>query len=121
MKLRTCLREPVPEIFEAAALLDAAIQAHLARDHALAAKLLVQANMPAIRDWTESLWGASSPHVKVTIEASSTKIPRAERVPKRMPGLAMTRALHERDGYHCRFCGVPLVRREVRKRLCDLY
>jgi len=33
----------------------------------------------------------------------------------------MKKELIERDGYHCRLCGIPLVRAEVRKVLTQLY
>lgn len=59
---RNCLREPIPEIAEAARLLDAAVSAHFEGNAELTEQLVRQANMPIIRDWTESLWGASSPY-----------------------------------------------------------
>ena len=39
----------------------------------------------------------------------------------RMPTSEDRRILHQRDGYHCRFCGIPLIRREIRQRFCKLY
>ena len=30
-------------------------------------------------------------------------------------------ALHERDGFHCRFCGIPLIRKEIRERIKKAY
>lgn len=58
--LRTCLREPIPEISEAAHLLESAVQAHLAGRKELAHGLIRSADLPAIRDWTESLWVATA-------------------------------------------------------------
>ncbi|QVX18138.1 hypothetical protein DB356_19340 [Pseudomonas congelans] len=29
--------------------------------------------------------------------------------------------MHDRDGYHCRFCGVPVIRKEVRTLLSKCY
>ena len=63
--LRTCLREPIPEIAYAARLLDNAVSSHLRSDVDEAAQLISLANMPAIREWTESLWERNSPYVKV--------------------------------------------------------
>lgn len=33
----------------------------------------------------------------------------------------MKNQLHLRDGYHCRFCGIPLIRKEIRAQLATLY
>jgi len=38
-----------------------------------------------------------------------------------MPTLAEKRQLHVRDGFHCRVCGIPVIRQEVRQRLRDAY
>nr|WP_255527271.1 HNH endonuclease [Trichocoleus sp. FACHB-46] len=38
-----------------------------------------------------------------------------------MPTAAQKHFLHQRDGYHCRFCGVPVIRGEVRDRLRKFY
>jgi 5-methylcytosine-specific restriction endonuclease McrA len=39
----------------------------------------------------------------------------------RMPGADTRRQLHLRDGYHCRFCGAPVIRKEVRQRFRALF
>jgi 5-methylcytosine-specific restriction endonuclease McrA len=44
-----------------------------------------------------------------------------QRVKARMPNTAEKAALYRRDGYHCRFCGVPVIRREVRERIRRVY
>ena len=114
--LRTCLRDPIPEIAEAARLLNEAASAHLAEKRALADELIRRANMPAIKEWTESLWGKkvvpfSRP---LKIENAPRSVPKAERIYARMPGKAGLTALIQRDGLHCRFCGIPVIRAEVR-------
>lgn len=38
-----------------------------------------------------------------------------------MPTASEKRALHKRDGCHCRFCGIPLVRGEVRRKISEAY
>ncbi|MBA3882215.1 MAG: HNH endonuclease [Chthoniobacterales bacterium] len=38
-----------------------------------------------------------------------------------MPTPAEKNALFQRDGYHCRFCGIPVIRREVRDRIRKVY
>jgi hypothetical protein len=38
-----------------------------------------------------------------------------------MPTAAEKALLHQRDGYHCRFSGIPVIRAEVRKRMKAVY
>lgn len=38
-----------------------------------------------------------------------------------MPTSQQKRLLHIRDGFHCRFCGIPVIRAEVRRRAHELY
>jgi 5-methylcytosine-specific restriction endonuclease McrA len=78
--------------------------------------------MAAIREWTESLWGRNSPYVKkLAIEESIGEVPLDRRVKIRMPTAPEKRELHARDGYHCRFCGIPVVRKEIRVRIRRRY
>jgi len=121
---RICLREPVPEIADAARYLDAAVTAHLAGHFDVAATLIRLADIPAIREWTESLWGKNSPFntplVKVVKPTGSV----AHTLPtprKRQPTTTEKALLHQRDGHNCRFCGIPLIRAEVRKRIRSVY
>lgn len=39
----------------------------------------------------------------------------------RMPAVSTRRSLIERDGYHCRYCGIPLIETHVRKRIQNAY
>src|SRR6266478_4732048 len=113
---RFCLREPIPEISDAARYLDAAVSAHLAGRTDLADSLIRLADMPAIRVWTESLWGAASPHIHYRVVAGSPpSLPHEQRIKVWMPTSAEKELLHQRDGYHCRFCGIPVIRAEVRQ------
>jgi len=120
--LRTCLRNPIPEIAEAARYLDEAVTAHLSGQRALADELIRKADMPAVREWTESLWGSKSPYVKYrTVPNQAPSIPRDQRMQSRMPTSAEKRELLTRDGYRCRFCGIPVIRREIRNRIRRIY
>ena len=119
---RRYLREPIPEIAEAARYLDEAVTAHLAGRSDLADELIRRTNAKAIRDWTESLWGTSSPYVQFRdVAGVPPSIPKAQRLKVRMPTTAEKRALLLRDGYHCRFCGIPVIRTEIRKRIQEKY
>lgn len=119
---RNCFREPIPEIAEAAKLLDAAVSAHLQADRELAEHLIRQANMPEIKEWGYSLWGAKSPHVQYQkIPNAEPVLSRSERQKLRMPTACEKQKLLERDGYHCRFCGIPVIRSEIRQRFVHSY
>jgi len=113
---RRCLREPIPEIADAQALLDEAANAHLSGNRARAATLIADANIPAIREWTESIWGrhnASILRIRKVSDAPPTR-PVALRPTPRHPDAVLKRRLIARDGYHCRFCGIPVIDRNIR-------
>lgn len=115
-------REPIQEIFECAALLRQAADAHVSGDRPLAARLIQSSNRPILRDWLNSVWGKASPYVKVKyIDLSHPNLAKAERVENRMPDFHLKRQLHARDGFTCRFCSIPVVRKEVREFLHKLY
>jgi hypothetical protein len=119
---RLCLRVPIPEIDVAADYLDKAASAHLSGEASLAQDYINRANMPAIREWTESLWGKNSPYVQYRPVANVPAVLHSgARSTLRMPTSAEKQLLHSRDGYHCRFCGVPVIRKEVRDRLRRFY
>jgi 5-methylcytosine-specific restriction endonuclease McrA len=120
--LRRCLRDPIPEIGEAARYLDEAVSAHGSGRFDAAEELIRQADIPAVREWTESLWGRNSPYVRPTTGVTVLVVlPKAQRVPARMPSSTEKAQLFTRDGYHCRFCGVPVIRGEVRERIKNRY
>lgn len=116
--MRPCFRDPIPEIFDAARYLDAAVSAHLAGRTSLAHELFLAANIPSVREWLESIWGAKSPYVHTrTVSRMEVRAP----LDVRMPNKAQVKALHERDGFHCRYCGIPVIRPEVRRLACQLF
>lgn len=119
---RLYLREPITEIADAARYLDAAVSAHFQGRSILAEELIRLADIPAIREWTDSLWGKNSPHVQYrSVSDAPPTFSKEQRGKERMPTVAEKNQLLMRDGYHCRFCGIPLVRKEVRKQLRELF
>jgi 5-methylcytosine-specific restriction endonuclease McrA len=118
--LRNCFCAPIAEIADAARYLDAAVSGHLVGRRDLAEQLIRLADIPAIRDWTESLWGRRSPYVHYRPSGLKT-LPRDLRLEKRMPTAEEQRQLHLRDGYYCRFCGIPVIRSVVRNRIRASY
>ena len=120
--LRLCLCEPIPEIFAAARCLNEAVSVHLAGEMDIADRLIRMADMPEIREWSESLWGPKSPHRHYRpVAGAPPSVAREKRIPVRMPTTAEKKAILERDGYHCRFCGIPLIRATVRQRIHAVY
>ncbi len=113
---RTCLREPVPEIFHAAELPGRAVDAHLVGDRTRSARLIAEADMPEVREWVESLWGSTSRDIHRVREAKGAPptLDKGDRDPRRRATREQERALIERDGFQCRFCGIPVVRKEIR-------
>ncbi len=119
---RLCFREPIDEIDQAAQLLNDAVSAHLEGKFALAANLIRRADIPAIRDWTESLWGREHPYQMYRAVLSAPPgLCKEMRVKVRMPTAAEKADLLRRDGYHCRFCGIPVIRQTIRTKLKKLY
>lgn len=113
-----CFREPISEFKEAINLLDKAATAHLAGDYTLAAKLIAAADIPILKEWTESLWGKNSSYVHFREHPGAPPIKtKTDRLHLRMPNTAVKKALIARDGLHCRFCGLPVIRSEVRTEL----
>lgn len=116
--LRDCFSDPIPEIFEAANLLNYAASAHLRGDDARAAMLLRAADMPILGEWLDPIW--TVPHRQVVHKPAAELppvLPKADRHKPRDATDLMKRALVARDGHHCQLCGIPLVRAAIRKLL----
>lgn len=119
---RLFFREPIPEIYDAARYLDEAVSAHLLGRFDRAEELISLADIPAIREWTDSLWGKNSPYVQYRpVPGTPPDTLKDQRVKERMPTLSEKNQLLMRDGYHCRFCGIPVIRKEIREHFKKLY
>lgn len=114
---RRCFREPIQEIFDAAGLLDQAVDAHLERDHSKAGRLIAEANMQEVWDWTESIWGKYNHEIHRACPKNGTplKVRKGNRDKRAKPNKKQERELIDRDGRHCQFCGIPLIHAEIRK------
>ena len=125
---RRCLREPIPEIFLAADLLDRAVEAHLAGERDTAAMLIRRGDLEAVRAWVGSLWGSESAHPELvhfrrvrTVAGAPPLLAKPARVPARMPTRVEKQEITKRWGHRCAFCGIPVIRAEVRQALCREY
>ena len=79
--------------------------------------LIAEANMPEVRDRVQSLWGPASVqfHRVRAIEGAPPVLEKHRRAPIKKPDAEQRRAIIRRDGYRCRFCGILVIRVEVRK------
>lgn len=111
--LRQQISEPISQLADAARFLDAAVSAHLLGKSALAEDLIRSADICEIRSWTKSIWANSEIHLRNPPDLASS-LPKDQRVKVRMPTRAEKALIHKRDGYNCRFCGMPVVRPETR-------
>jgi hypothetical protein len=122
------MREPVPEIWRVAALLSDAADAHIAGDRRKADALFREANCAVARGWLESLWGSAKRNPDQAYYRRVRNVTNAppllakfEREPCRMPNAAERKVLIEKFTRHCVFCGIPLIRAEVRQLLSRHY
>ena len=117
--MRQSLSEPIAQLKDAARFLDAGVSAHLQGRRAIAEDLFRLADMPEIRKWTKSIWSNSEVHVRA--RSSEPVLAKELRAKERMPSAAEKLRVHQRDGYHCRFCGMPVVRSHTRKLIHEAY
>lgn len=122
---RRCMREPIRAIFDAAALLERAVDAHLRQDRETSVRFLKAADLPAVREWTESLWGGKQENPEQWRYHRWRAVPglgvSKQKVKDRMPRKEHRLDIIARDGYNCRFCGIPVIPREVRDALSNAY
>lgn len=120
---RKCFLEPIPEIWAVADLLHDALEAHLSRKFHAAEELIRKADIPAIAKWTDSIWGCRSQHVhRFRPAPNSPPVLSMEMRPRpRMPTLETCQRVKERDGFFCRFCGIPVIEKSIRTKIREAY
>ena len=119
--LHRCLSTPPPQILDAARYLDAAVSAHLCGNGSLAEELIRAADMPDIYRWTKPMWANSDVHLVHSGSDRVSSLSKELRAAVRMPTKAEKGLIHKRDGYNCRFCGMPVIRPEIRKKFLVAY
>lgn len=99
-----------------ARLLSSGVDAHLAGDRKTADRCFAEANSPVVWQYTDAGWGAGCRvrHGFISIPDGPPYLAKDARPVPRMPTTATKKAVVERDGYHCRFCGIPVVDPAIR-------
>ena len=126
-RLRHSIKDPIPAIFQAWELLSRATEAHLNSDSAAADALFRQANLNEVWEWTNPAWGRPDLNVRTPKPHGDTQpVPKGQRDPvrdlRRDPRAAKVReAVLRRDGYRCRYCGIPVVDADIRQIAHELY
>lgn len=123
MKLRRSLSTPIPAIFIAAERLLRAVELHVAGDRDGAEACLRQADNAGVWAYTDQAWGkgAAARYAFSKSAGSPPCLSLADRPKPRMPVSSTRKAAIDRDGYHCRFCGIPVIDPALRKLFVQSY
>ncbi len=121
--LRRSLTTPIPQIFVAAARLAEAARFHEMGDRAATEACLKLADCDEVRAYTEAAWGkgAAARYGFLKLADAPPYLAVPDRPMPRMPDAAARRLVIARDGYHCRFCGIPVIDPAVRKAAATHY
>lgn len=120
--MRRFIKEPISEVHEAIRALVDAADAHIERDFDTAAAKFKEANCPITWEWLNNAWtGVRKNVVFWNPESDSECVPKSQRDPDRAIKSSVKKAVLERDGYRCRYCGLPVVHADIRKIAHGLY
>ena len=120
--LRRCLLEPIPEIYTVAQMLSEAVESHNIKDFDKAERLIKEADLPILTEWVEALWGEKTKEVHRFREVKNLPVVAPEnRCKERMPKKKVINEMISRDGFNCRYCGIPVIRKEVRDKIRKVY
>ena len=121
--LRRSLCTPIPEIFDVAKLLLKALDCHHYGDSEGAATCLREADDKRVRLYTDQAWGkgATVRYGFIKNAASPPHLSLIDRPTPRMPTSVTRKAIIARDGYHCRFFGMPVVSAAVRQLFANTF
>lgn len=100
-----------------------AVEKHLCGDAAGAANCLAKADDDRVFAYTVRAWGkgAADRYQFREVPNSPPHLAADDRPKPRMPKAEARRVVIRRDGYHCRFCGIPVVDAAVRRAISITY
>lgn len=120
--MRHCIKEPTPAVLAVSNLLAKATNAHLCGDQDVARRYFRKADSLSVFFWLNpAWWDVEKNVVHLDPPGDTYPIPRDQRDRDRSISMATRRAVLERDGYRCRYCGLPVVPAEIRKIAHTLY
>jgi 5-methylcytosine-specific restriction endonuclease McrA len=121
--MRNSLITPIPEIFVAAKTLQQAFDAHIEGRPDEAARFFAEADDPAIWAFTDQAWGKGcKDRFSFKTDPNAPKLlPLKDRPLPRMPSAACRKEVLARDGFHCRFCSMPVIDAKIRRLAHELY
>lgn len=120
--MKRSIKEPIPQIFQTWDFLNQAVDAHLTGDTLRAEMLFKKAEMREVWEWLNPGW--TRPDLNVVIPApdgDTHNVSKNLRDPDRHIVPATSAAVLQRDGYRCRYCGIPLIHADIRKLAHRLY
>lgn len=118
---RKCFLRPIPAINEAAELLSRAVDAVLVGNETEAEKLIVAADIPDLWEYMQKLAASTTVEIhRFRPIADAPEISR-HKLKMRMPSKKVELDIFKRDGWHCRFCESPVIFKEARKHLNNLF
>ncbi|MBN8607444.1 MAG: hypothetical protein J0L81_11035 [Caulobacterales bacterium] len=121
--MRRCLLEPPSEVWLASQDLMAAVRLHNAGDRLGAAAHFRAANVASIGVWFRKVVGPYDERIhgpKLSV-LNPPKLPLEQRMRPRMVSAADKRAIIARDGFHCRFCDMPVAPKATIKTIAASY
>ena len=123
MELRRCLLAPPSDVWTAAENLRHAVRLHNERDRSGAAAFFRAANLACLGDWFKKVVGPFDEgiHGPRPTFLDPPKLPMHQRKRPRMVSASDKRAIVARDGYHCRFCEMPVIPKDTVKAIALMY
>ena len=123
MSMRRCFLQPPAQVWTAAELLMDAVRRHNLGDQAVADGLFREANCSEIGAWFARVVGRDEPsiHGQRPTVLNPPSLPVIERKKPRMPSSATKRELLARDGFHCRFCEMPVIPKNTIRAIAQMY
>lgn len=124
---RRSIKEPIPDIFQAVEHLSRAADAHIAGNTVLAEAMFCEADIPEIWNWLYPEWDNFRLNLRITAPDNDTSwVSPAERDPVKYvrtdPRAAPVRAaVLARDGFRCRYCGIPVISADIAEIADDHY